>query len=142
VATAVALLAMVRSSYGALPPRAGSSHLRCYIEPSLHGSPTILPAATRSGKKGPLLSGGLLGAPRDCAPTGIVIRTRVISIGRSADHHGLGVRRCETGVDQFDQQSDREAVRKQDRLGAAIGTAGEQFECAAALAARRRPRRR
>jgi hypothetical protein len=41
---------------------------------------------------------------------------KVTTIGRPGNH-ALGMRGCETSVDQLDQQPDRKAVREQDRLG-------------------------
>ena len=51
----------------------------------------------------------------------------------SAGNHPLRRRDREAGDAQVDQQRDGEAVRQHDRLGAALGSAGEQSERAAAV---------
>jgi hypothetical protein len=56
----------------------------------------------------------------------------------AASHHALGLRGGEPRVGQIDQEVDLEAMREHDRLGAAVTTAGEQFERSAALLLRRR----
>jgi hypothetical protein len=57
----------------------------------------------------------------------ILTRTTCAS-GDPARHDALGRRGREPDADQLDQQIDREAVREQERLGAAIRTCGEQLQ--------------
>jgi hypothetical protein len=47
--------------------------------------------------------------------------------------HALVVGGCEAGANYVDNQINLEAVSYENRLGATIGVAGEQFERAAAL---------
>jgi len=61
-----------------------------------------------------------------------VILTRATSIARPpATTRSLRV--VATGADEINQEIDREPVREHDRLAAAVGGCGEQFERAAAL---------
>jgi hypothetical protein len=56
--------------------------------------------------------------------------------GAVASPHAFGCRGREFGLDQLNQHCAGEAMRQHDRLGAALGAGSEQFEGAAALAAR------
>ena len=50
-------------------------------------------------------------------------------LDRARTHrHPLGICCREAGVDQLDHLLNREATRKHDRLGAAVGAGGEQFK--------------
>ena len=54
----------------------------------------------------------------------------------SACDHALGPCSRHPGADEINQEIDREPVREHDRLAAAVGGCGEQFEGAAALGLR------
>src|SRR5262249_46147899 len=51
----------------------------------------------------------------------------------SACDHALGLCSCHPGADEINQEIEREPMREHDRLAAAVGGCGEQFEGAAAL---------
>ena len=53
--------------------------------------------------------------------------------------HALGPCSRHPGADEINQKIDREPVREHDRLAAAVGGCGEQFEGAAALGLRAAP---
>jgi hypothetical protein len=57
----------------------------------------------------------------------------------SACDHALGPCSRHPGADEINQEIDREPVREHDRLAAAVGGCGEQFEGAAALGLRAAP---
>jgi hypothetical protein len=59
--------------------------------------------------------------------------------GSAVCDHALGPCSRHPGADEINQEIDREPVREHDRLAAAVGGCGEQFEGAAALGLRAAP---
>jgi hypothetical protein len=67
-------------------------------------------------------------------------RTRATSNMRDPPTTLLADAPASSGVHQLDHHANRETVRQQGRLGAAVAAGGEQFERAAAVGLRRRGR--